>query len=29
MFGAGMLNLGSILLGLAAWVCPVWYRPGG
>ena len=25
MFGAGMLNLGSILLGLAAWGCPAWY----
>ena len=25
MFGAGMLNLGSLLLGLAAWGIPVWY----
>ena len=25
MFGAGMLNLGSVLLGLAAWGSPVWY----
>ena len=29
MLDAGMLNLGRIFLGLAAWVCPVWYRPGG
>ena len=25
MFGAGSLNLGSIVLGLVAWGCPVWY----
>lgn len=25
MFGAGILNLGSVLLGLVAWGSPVWY----
>ena len=28
MFGAGMLNLGSIVLGLIAWGVPVWYLSG-
>ena len=28
MFGSGMLNLGSIVLGLIAWGVPVWYLSG-